>query len=646
MDMKNASIYQFMILLVLSTGSLSAQIISGGPLSQEQAAYDVTYYHLDLAIEPVTKTISGSLLCQAGIVNPIQIFVLDLYNLYSVDSVLFKKNNMDFSSVSYTHANGQLTISLTEQAIGSELVAVKVFYSGVPPISAYPPWEDGFVWAETPESKPWIGVACESSGADIWWPCKDHPTDEPDSMAMSFTVPNPLMCISNGQFKGSIDNGDGTSTYNWFNSTSINNYNVTFYAAEYLLIEDDYTSTIGHTIPFYFWVLPQDYDKALDHMDLFKSEFDFLESIYGPFPFGTDKHGFAHASYLGMEHQSVIAYGSDFTVNGWGYDRIHLHELAHEWWGNLITAKDWADLWIHEGIATYSQALCIEDLNGLDTYLEYMKNIRPLNNHLYPLAPRGSLWASQAFDNLNPYYRGASVMHTLRYHLGDDTFFNLLKRWVYPNSSDYDNTRGRLCRIVSTDDLKAQAEAETGRDLDPFFEVFFREADYPVLSVVRKPDTTLFAWETEGNIGLDLDIPVVVNDVEQRVEMMDGVGFLAISSGDKLVIDPNSWILMDTPSITGVRENRLAHTANYRLEQNYPNPFHLSSTISFTIPEPQHVTLKLYNSLGKELATLVDESVFQGKHEVHLNGTRFSKGVYFYTIHAGGFTETRSFIVE
>ncbi len=144
-----------------------------------------------------------------------------------------------------------------------------------------------------------------------------------------------------------------------------------------MLIEDNYMSTIGDSIPFRFWVLPEYYNTAVNYMDVFLTEFNFLESICGPFPFGTDKHGWAHAPYWGMEHQTIIAYGHNFTTNSWGFDYIHYHELAHEWWGNLITAKDWADVWIHEGMATYTEALYVEHLSGMNMYHQYMDNMRP-----------------------------------------------------------------------------------------------------------------------------------------------------------------------------------------------------------------------------------------------------------------------------
>jgi len=641
-SLSRLQILSITILLVISTRTYAE---SGGPLSPAQAAYDVNYYNLDLTIDHIAQTIGGSLFCRAEIVNPIDTLVLDLDDPFIIDSILFKLNNGTFSIVAFTHADDIININIPVSVITGDMVTVQIFYNGAPRIASNPPWGVGFVWETTSGGQPWIGVACEDEGGDIWWPCKDHPSDEPDSMSMSFTVSDPLVCVSNGQYMGSTNNGNNTTTFDWFISTPINNYNVTIYAAEYSLIEDKYMSVIGDSIPFYFWVLPEYYNTAVNYMDVFLTEFNFLESICGPFPFGTDKHGWAHASYWGMEHQTIIAYGHNFTVNSWGYDYIHYHELAHEWWGNHITAKDWADIWIHEGLATYTEALYVEHMSGMDSYHEFMDNKRPANNHSNPLAPREALTASQGFS-LNPYSRGASVMHTMRYHLGDEALFNLLKRWAYPDSTDFDNTNGRLCRILTTDDMKDQAEEVTGIDLDPFFEVFFREAAYPDLDVVRGFDETTFSWETENNILLDVNIPVLVNGEEHTVEMIDGEGSMAISPTDILVIDPKQWILMAEPSIiTSINDNDTP-TSDYQLEQSYPNPFVHSSTIEYSLPESQFVTLKVYDMLGAEIVTLVNGEQSQGIHEVLFDGSELKSGIYFYRFQAGNYTETRKVLLS
>jgi aminopeptidase N len=636
--------YSLLIATILFITYTNSYAQSGGVLSPKQAAYDVNYYDLDLKINPTEKTINGSLLCRVEIIDPIDTLVLDLDSPFTVDSVLFKIENADFSNVAFSHTNKKLYITIPMLVTSGDMVTAQIFYYGAPHIATNPPWGDGFVWDHTSTGEPWVGVTSEFNGADIWWPCKDHPSDEPDSMSLSFTVPDPLICVSNGRYLGSTDNGNNTTTFDWFISTPINNYNVTLYAAEYSLIEDNYLSVSGDTIPFYFWVLPEDYETAVNHMDVFLTEFNFHESICGPFPFGTDKHGWAHASYWGMEHQTIIAYGHNFTVNNWGYDYIHYHELAHEWWGNLITAKDWSDVWIHEGIATYTQALYVEHLSGMDSYHQYMDLGRPNNNHTHPLAPYEELTASEAFNNLNPYSRGAAVMHTLRYHLGDEVFFNLFKRWLYPDSTDYDNTNGRLCQILTTDDMKENAEEITGVDLDPFFDVFFREAAYPDLHVLREINETTFTWETENDVLLDVNIPILVNGTDQTVEMINGQGSLAISISDTLVIDPKKWILMATPSIVTSVEDDITKITGYQLEQNYPNPFSLTTTIKFSIPKSQFVTLKIFDVLGNEIITLVNGKQAPGIYEVEFDGSNLKSGEYFYRLQAGDYSETKRFV--
>ncbi|MBL1211740.1 MAG: T9SS C-terminal target domain-containing protein [Ignavibacteriae bacterium] len=634
-------------LLLISTCTFAE---SGGPLSPEQAAYNVNFYDLDLSIDPVTKSIGGSLLCRAEVINSLTTFVLDLDNPFTVDSVLFKKGGGDFETTLFNHTNGKINITIPVSVSAGDFISAKVFYNGAPRIASNPPWGVGFVWDTTPSGKPWIGVACEDDGADIWWACKDHPSDEPDSMRMKFTVPNPLTCVSNGRFIDSTDNGDNTSTFEWFISTPINNYNVTIYAAEFSLIEDTYQCVSGEEIPFYFWVLPEYYNTAVNYMDVFLNEFNFLEAICGPFPFGTDKHGWAHAPYWGMEHQTIIAYGHNFTTNSWGFDYIHYHELAHEWWGNLISAKDWADVWIHEGLATYTEALYVEHLSGMDDYHQYMDNRRPSNNHSYPLAPTEPMTAAQAFDNLNPYYRGASVMHTLRYHVGDSTFFNLLKRWAYPDSNDYDNTNGRLCQILTTDNMKEKAETATGRELDPFFDVFFREASYPVLNVVRGTSEAAFSWSTENSIPLDVNIPITVNGIDKTVEMTAGEGSIALSLSDNLVLDPKKWLLMDEPNIVTNFDDGNLGTTHYRVEQNYPNPFNPTTKIQYQIPVNGFVQLKVYDVLGNEIAELVSEDKSKGIYSVdfdtaEINGREITSGVYFYTITVNDFVQTNKMLL-
>jgi len=640
--MKRIWYYIFISFLFFLSNQIHAE--SGGPLNPLQAAYDVNYYDLDLNIDPVSQTIDGSLLCRVEVLSSIDTLLLDLDSPFIVSSVLIKINEGDESEAIFSHVDFKLYIIIPVDVSEGDLITVRVFYSGAPRIAENPPWGVGFVWETTMTGDPWLGVACEDEGADIWWPCKDHPSDEPDSMYLSLTVPNPLVCVSNGRFINSEDNGDNTSTFHWFISTPINNYNVTFYAAEFSLIEDTYQSISGESIPFYFWVIPYKYDEALAYMDVFLNEFNFLESICGPFPFATDKHGWAHAPYYGMEHQTIIAYGNNFSLNNWGYDYIHYHELAHEWWGNHISANNWADIWIHEGMATYTEALYAEHLYGIDGYIQFMRNIRPNDYHSFPLAPREELTASEGFD-LNPYRRGAAAMHTLRYHIGDDNLFELLKRWIYPDPDDLDNTNGRQCRMLSTEDMKEQAEEVTNMDLTAFFEAFFREASYPDLHVSREFNQTTFSWETENGIPLDLNIPVLINGEEYTVEMTEGLGSIEMTLFDELEIDPDKWILMSNPTIiVSLAENDLHSTNNYLL-QNYPNPFSQNTVIEFSLVESQFVKLSVYNLLGQEVIMLLNNEMNAGVHEISVDVSQLSEGDYIYQIESESLTETKQFTV-
>lgn len=617
---------------------------SGGPLIPEQAAYDVNYYDIDLNIHPDMKMIDGSVLCRVRIVEPIDTLVLDLVNYYTIDSIILSKNNGGYSTTNFTHIDGFIKIAIPGGTLPDDMISARVFYHQQVIIPAN---KTVIIWKLTPAGNPWISSACEDYGANWWWPCKDHPSDEPDSVSLSFTVPNPLECISNGRFMDSIDNGNGTSTFDWFVSTPINNYCIAINVADYLLITENYPSMSGDTIPFYFWVIPENYEQALAHMDVFRNEFEFLETINGPFPFATDKHAFVNTWLWGMEHQTIVAYGADFQVDEYGMDYIHYHELSHEWWGNLVTAKHWNDVWIHEGIATYTEALYTEYQLGISFYHEHMNNIlfNTLQvSHDYALAPREEQEANALFEN-DPYWRGASVLHTLRYHLGDSVFMELLARWAYPDSTDFDNTNGRLCRLMTTDDMMNQAEEVTGRELDNFFEVFFREVEFPVLIVDREADTSWFSWSTETNVPLDLNVPVLLNGIPQTVMMNEGEGYLAISVSDTLVIDPDKWILMKKPVVTGIPQIG-SNPGKEILSQNYPNPFSGNTTITFTIDKPGFVNIKLTDNHGKLIKTLVNENMAAGTHQVSLSARDLKPGIYFYTLTADEINLTRKMQVQ
>jgi len=641
-------IITYLIIMTMMMNPLSAD--SGGYLLPQQAAYDVTFYDLDLEIDPQTETIAGSLFMQAEIVDPIDSLLIHLDNRLTVDSVTLGDETHHTLRVDFLHSEGMIYVDIPWEVAAGNFIKATIFYHGSPKVSSHPPWDDGFVWEKTPSGDYWVGVACETGGGDIWWPCKDHPSDEPDSMAIHITVPIGYTGVSNGRFIGSRQEGQDKMIYDWFVSTPINNYNVTFYIADFMEIEGAYSSVSGQIIPFYFWVLPEAYEIAQSHLPVFYDEFHFLETICGPFPFASDKHGWAHSPYPGMEHQTIIAYGlyygRIFQVNDWGLDYIHFHELAHEWWGNLVTAKDWSDLWIHEGLGTYMEALYVEHISDRETYHAYMDARRPGNFHEYPLAPMTPMTAGEAFGYLDSYHRGAWVMHTLRFHLGDDLFFNLLKYWAYPDTSDTDNTGGRLCRLATTIEMKDLAEQVTNLDLDPFFDVFLREASYPYLEIVYAFKEATFKWITENDVALDLNVPILLNGLPQIVEMIGGEGNIRLPLEYEIVVDPDQWILMDEPLfVSSVDPSESQILSKFKLYQNYPNPFNPTTKINYELPITNYVNLSIFNLLGEIVTTLVDEKQNAGYHQVEWDASGFPSGMYYYVLNAGEYRDVKKMVL-
>ena len=404
---------------------------SGGPLLPEQTAYDVSYYNLSLQIFPKEKRISGSLAMRAKILKDLDAIVMNMDTLLKVQRATIAGRR-----VKWEHKMGLIYLYPEQTLKNKGNLNAEIFYEGKPlsaPIKRSG-WSDGFFWDQTKDGKPWIGNVSVLNGADIWWPCKDHPSDEADSMELNIRVPQDLTVAANGKLSGITDHKDGTKTHHWFISTPINNYAVTINVAPYQKIETSFQSVSGEHFPFVFYVLPEDYDKGVKQFKYFQQDMAFLEKMLGPYPFRADKYGVAQTSYFGMETQSIIAYGSDFSLNNYGFDFLHFHELVHEWFANMVTAANWKDWWIHEGFATYMEALYAEDLNGEDAYHEYVAGFYKRIQNKAPLAPDGVYSTRQTYLP-DVYAKGAIVLHMLRYLIGKEKASSLpFVSMAYPRS--------------------------------------------------------------------------------------------------------------------------------------------------------------------------------------------------------------------
>ncbi len=530
--------------LIIFSTSIFAQygsLDSGGPIIPGQAAYDVKFIELDLKVEPDEKFISGSVLTEALMTGPMDLFVLHLDSAYTVDQVTINEKSTDFIQ---TDGLIEAEMDNVDAKIG-DLLKVIVFYSGNPPVAERAPWDDGFVWDSTAHGSHWVGVTCQGGGADIWWPCKDHPSDEPDSVSIKITAPDNLTCASNGKLLSEKENGDGTKTTHWFVSTPINNYNINITLGPFELIKHNFESITGETFPVKFYVLPESYDTAKVFTAQFLEHLKFYEKYCGPYPFRADKYGIAETPYLGMEHQTIIAYGNGYKNNQFGFDWLHHHELAHEWWGNLVTANDWRDFWIHEGIGTYMQAIYAEELLGKDGLVNYMQTIKRFMN-TQPVLKEGSISSSEAYTP-DIYNKGAWFLHTLRYYIGDETFFKILRRWAYPKEELELVTDGSQCRLVTTEDLIKRAEEISGQDLKWLFDVYLKNKKLPKLGAVlieKDYENELrLRWDTPDGSLFELPVEVKIGNDTKIVQMQNGESRHKFSSAIIPVIDPDEWIL-------------------------------------------------------------------------------------------------------
>ncbi len=549
-------------------GRASDPSASGGRLLPEQAAFDVTRYDLRLDVDPEARRIAGSNTVHARVVFPTGTLVLDLDTTFAVTGVREEGGG----ALPVERHGGRLWIDLGRTAQPGEDLAVTVDYEGAPRVAPMAPWEGGFVWVDRPDGTHWVGVANQGEGADLWWPVKDHPSDEPESMRVRITVPDGHVAVTAGRLETEALNEGGTVTYEWVVSNPINNYGLSLYVGPYERLEADYTSVTGEPLPYQFWVLPEDRPKAERQLPQFVDHVRFMEETFGPYPFRTDKLAAVHAPYLGMEHQSAIAYGDTFENNAFGFDWLHLHELAHEWFGNLVTVPDWSHFWVHEGFAMYVEALYAERLGGPEAYRRYMRErMRGQIANRRPVIPTPGLDAQDAYfgrtdaTDQDVYYKGAWFLHTLRWAFrarlgeaaGERAFFRALRRVAYPDPAMESVTDGSQTHFATTADVRRVFEDELragtaggsrGPDgsevsLRDLFRLYLYQPTLPRLVAERDGGRLALRWETPEGYPLALPVEISVDGVVRAIPMPGGRAAGTVPEGATVVLDPNGWVL-------------------------------------------------------------------------------------------------------
>jgi aminopeptidase N len=536
----------FAILLLAPYTVVQKPTRSGGPLRFEQAVFDVQSYDVTLDVDPGTRSIKGTTVITAKTVIPTNVILLDLDVPYGVSKVT------DGAGHPLRFERGADTIRVffpQSKQVGEE-IKTSISYSGTPRVAPNAPWTGGFVWAKTPSGKDWISVALQNDGADLLFPVKDHPSDKAYWAAMHITVPKELVAVGPGKPQGVTQNANGTATYHWKMSVPLSNYSIVFNAAPYRLIEDRTKSVAGGFIPIRFYVLPEDNAKGPSLIAETKKYVAFYEKYLGPYPFRKEKLGIVETPHLGMEHSTAIAYGNKFRYNKDGTDWLMLHEFGHEWWANLVTCADWKDFWIHEGFQSYMDSLYQEHLHGKEAYLKSMDARRPGILNKQPVAPREPKASYEVYmqapdfekSDGDIYGKGALILHSLRYLIGDKAFFQALRHMAYPTKEREAITDGRQERLVTTDDFLTIAEQDSGRKLDWFFEVYLRQPKLPRLVTELSGNELRLRWDSPDGLPFPMPIDVEIDGKVRRVEMPDGRATVTFM-GTPPRVDPDGWIL-------------------------------------------------------------------------------------------------------
>ena len=491
----------FLILFVAQfTNSAAAQTnfpptreeILRGALTPLRTCYDVTSYYLDVRVDPTTQTIKGSNKISFKTVADFELMQVDLATNMAIEKIIFD----DHTTSTFTREHGAVFIQLPDKARKRSDHSVTIYYSGKPQVARRPPWDGGVSWEHDTNGNPWVVVTSSETGASLWWPLKDHPADEPDNMTIAITAPAGLDEISNGRLKSKTVLLDGWVRWEWFVSYPINSYCVTFNIGKYAHFDDEYVSADGQKLTLDYYVLPENLDKAKEQFKQVKTMLTVFEKYFGTYPFYRDGYKLIESPHTGMEHQSAIAYGNRYMGGyrgrassevGRKFDFIIIHESAHEWWGNSVTMKDMADMWIHESFGAYAESLFVEEQYGRAEALKYINGKKRNVRNARPII---SEYGLNRMSNGDMYDKGQLVLNTLRSVLDDDKLWFSILRGIQQTFK---------YRNVSADELIAYVNKKSGKNFSYFFEQYYRRANIPTLVVRLQKDgdfvSARYRWE-------------------------------------------------------------------------------------------------------------------------------------------------------
>jgi aminopeptidase N len=478
-----------------------------GMLTPLRTCYDINYYHLDVKFDIDKKFISGSNQFKFTATQDFIKLQFDLFANLKIDKVVYKGKEAAF-----TRDGNAAFVTFPQTITKGSKDEFTVYYSGNPTIAVNAPWDGGVVFKKDSLGKPFVATACEGIGASVWWPTKDHLSDEVDSMMISISVPKGLKDVSNGRLRKVTQLKDGYTRFDWFVANPINNYDVVANIADYVHFDDTYIGEKGK-LSLDYWVLPTSLEKAKKHFAAnVKPMLKAFEHWFGPYPFYEDGYKLVETPHLGMEHQSATAYGNhflngylgyDMSGTGWGtkWDYIIVHESGHEWFGNNITAKDIADMWVHEGFTCYSESLFIETYYGKKAGEEYNFGLRGIINNEKPVIGPHDVNKEGSEDM---YFKGAVILNMMRTVINDDAKWRDILRGL--NKDFYHQT-------VTNAQITEYINKASGINFNSFFDQYLYHKTIPVLDIASNQGKVYCHWITEVK-GFEMPIRIRVKDGE------------------------------------------------------------------------------------------------------------------------------------
>lgn len=511
-----------------------------GMLRPERTGYDINFYDLKVKVDPASQWLSGQNRIEYTVVHSIDRIQVDLFPNLAILKIEDEKGR----KLKYERIEGAVFIELKSRQYGGDRHAVTVVYEGQPRAAVNPPWDGGVSWGKDKQGKDWIVVTCQGLGASVWWPNKDHRSDEPDSMRISITVPNPLMNVSNGRLRSVTPAGKDWHTYEWFVHHPINNYSVTMNIGAYAHFREWYHRSKTDSLSLDYYVLPENLGKAKSQFKQVPSMLACFEHHFGPYPFPEDGFKVVEAPHPGMEHQSAIAYGNQFrngylgkshSEEGKWFDFILVHESAHEWYGNSVTARDVADMWIHESFGTYMEAVYVECMYGPEAASRYMQGLR---RTVLLDRPVVGVYDVNFQGSRDMYPKGALMLHSLRYAIEDDAlWWDVLKRMTLfyrHQTTDYEGITEFMSRLLS-------------RDLSRVFEQYLKKVAIPELEIkwVKQGRSFVLNYRWVADVeGFDLPVTIGVDGEQVRLKPLTYWQALPLKTGKKPKITGNPNVYM------------------------------------------------------------------------------------------------------